>query len=95
MITEYPNALEVEDVEKLRGLNNDILNGADIPKERKDSRMRLLHNGSRRDDLKNYQPIAIISVIIFKPWNYADGDGKDKLMDGGMKCKAVSEEGCV
>ena len=32
VIAEYLKALEVEEVEKLRGLMNGILNGADIPK---------------------------------------------------------------
>ena len=41
---------------------NGILDGADIPKEWKESRMKLLHKGERRDELKNYRPIAIISV---------------------------------
>ena len=40
--------LEVEEVEKLRGLMNGILNGADIPKEWKESRVNLLHKGERR-----------------------------------------------
>ena len=31
VIAEYRNALEVEEVEKQRGLLNGILNGADIP----------------------------------------------------------------
>ena len=55
--------LEVEEVEKLRVLMNGILNGADIPKEWKERRDKLLHKGGRRDDLKNYRPIAILSVI--------------------------------
>ena len=46
-------------VEKLRGLMNGILNGADIPKE---SRVKLLHKGGRTDELKNYLPIAIINI---------------------------------
>ena len=54
---------EVEEVEKLIGLMNRILNGADIPKEWNESRVKLLHKGGRRDDLNNYRPIAIISVI--------------------------------
>ena len=33
VIAEYLKALEVEEVETLRGLMNGILNGADIPKE--------------------------------------------------------------
>ena len=62
VITEYLKALEVEEVEKLRGLMNGILNGADIPKEWKESRVKLLHKGGKTDELKNYRPIAIINV---------------------------------
>ena len=50
VIAEYLKALEVEEVEKLRVLMNGILNGADIPKE---SRVKLLHKGGRRGELKN------------------------------------------
>ena len=56
VIAEYLKALEVE---KLRGL----MNGADIPKEWKESRVELLHKGGRTDELKNYRPIAIINII--------------------------------
>ena len=59
VIAEYLKALEVE---KLRGLMNGILNGADIPKEWKESRVKLLHKGGRTDELKNYRPIAIINI---------------------------------
>ena len=62
VIAEYLKALEVEEVEKLRGLVNGILNGADIPKEWKESRVKLLHKGGRTDELKNYRPITIINV---------------------------------
>ena len=62
VITEYMKALEVEEVEKLRYLMNGILNGAYIPKEWKESIVKLLHKGGQRDELKNYRPIAIISV---------------------------------
>ena len=62
VIAEYLKALEVEEVEKLRGLMNGILNGADIPKEWKESRVKLLHKGGRTDELKNYRPIAIINI---------------------------------
>ena len=41
---------------------NGILNGADFPKEWKESREKLLHKGRRTDELKNYRPIAIINV---------------------------------
>ena len=59
VIAEYLKALEVE---KLRGLMNGILNGADILKEWKESRVKLLHEGGRTDELKNYRPIAIINI---------------------------------
>ena len=39
VIAEYLKALEVEEVKKLRGLMNGILNGADVPKEWKESRV--------------------------------------------------------
>ena len=45
VIAEYLKALELEEVEKLRGLMNGILNGADIPKEWKESRVKSLHMG--------------------------------------------------
>ena len=54
VIAEYMKALEVEEVEKLRGLMNGILNGADIPKEWEESRVKLLHKGGRTDEWKNY-----------------------------------------
>ena len=62
VIAEYPKALEVEEVEKLRSLMNGILNGADIPKEWKESRVKLLHKSGRTDELKTYRPIAIINI---------------------------------
>ena len=62
VIAEYTKALEVEEVNKLRGLMNGILNGADIPKEWKESRVNLLHKGGRTNELKNYRPIAIINI---------------------------------
>ena len=42
---------------------NGILNGAAILEEWKESKVKLLHNDGRREDLKNYRPISIISVI--------------------------------
>ena len=61
-IAESLKALEVEEVEKLRGLMNGILNGSDISKEWKESRVKLLHKGGRTDALKKYRPLAIINV---------------------------------
>ena len=40
-----------------------IFNEAGILKEMKEGRVKLLHNCGRRNELKNYRPIAIISVI--------------------------------
>ena len=77
VIAEYLKALEVE---KLRGLMNGILNGADIPKEWKESRMKLLHKGGRTDELKNYRPIAIINVTC-KLWMLMVREKIDKWTD--------------
>ena len=63
VIAEYLKALEVQEVEKLRGLINIILNGAYIPKQWKESGVQLLHKGGGRDELNNNRPIAIMSVI--------------------------------
>ena len=49
VIAVYLKALEIEEVYNLRGLVNGILTGADIPKERKESRVNLLHMGGRRN----------------------------------------------
>ena len=46
----------------IAGLMNGILNGADIPKEWKENRVKLLHKGGRTDEWKNYRPIAIINI---------------------------------
>ena len=62
VIAEYLKALEVKEVDKIRGLMNGILNGADVPKEWKDNRVKLLHKGRGTDELKNYRPIAIINI---------------------------------
>ena len=59
VVAEYLKALEVEEVEKLRGL----MNGADrYPEREKESRVKLLHKGGRTNELKNYRPIAIINI---------------------------------
>ena len=62
VIAVYLKALKVDGVEKLRGSKNRLLNGADIPKDWKESRVQLLHKGERTDELKNYRPIVIINV---------------------------------
>ena len=62
VIAEYPKELELEEVEKLRGLMNGILNGTDMLIEWKEGRVKLLHEGGRADELKNYRPIAIINL---------------------------------
>ena len=58
VIAEYLKALGVEEV----GLMNGILNGVDIPKEWKESRVKLPHKGGRMDELKNQPPIAIVNI---------------------------------
>ena len=63
VIAEYIKSLDVEDIDKLRGLMNSILNGRAIPKEWKESRVILQQKGGRSEELKNYRPITIISVI--------------------------------
>ena len=64
VIAEYMKALEVEEVEKLRGL----MNGADIPKEWTESKVKLLHKGGRTDEWKNYR----LQIM------YADGERKNR-----------------
>ena len=84
MIAEYLKALEVEEVEKLRGLMNEILNGADIPKEWKESRVKLLLTGGRTDELKNYRPLAIINVTCKVCMLMVKGRIYKWTEDGGM-----------
>ena len=50
VIAGYLKALEVVEEEKLIDLMNGILNGADMPKEWKESRVKLLHKGGRMDE---------------------------------------------
>ena len=45
VVAEYLKALEVEEVDTLIALMNGILNGADIPREWKESRVKLMHKG--------------------------------------------------
>ena len=54
VIAEYPKAYESRrSRETIRGLMNGILNGADIPKDWKENRVKLLYKGGRTDELKN------------------------------------------
>ena len=94
VIAEYLKALEVE---KLRGLINGILNGADIPKEWKESRVKLLHKVGRTDELKNYRPIAIINTTckLCMLMVRERIDNGQKIVECWVKFKAVSEEGGV
>ena len=62
VIAEYLRELEVEEEEKLGDLINGILNGANIPKEWKEQSEIIAQGCQRSDELKNYRPIAIISV---------------------------------
>ena len=41
---------------------NGILNGADVSKEWKESRAKLMHKSGIREEFKNYRPIALINV---------------------------------
>ena len=63
MIAEYVKALSETDREKLRIGLNDVVNGGSIPKEWKESRVVLIHKGGNHSDMKNYRPIAIISIV--------------------------------
>ena len=44
-------------------LLNDVFKGGCIPKEWKESRVVLVHKGGSKKELKNYRPVAIISVV--------------------------------
>ena len=44
-------------------LLNDVINGGNIPGQWKESRVALVYKGGDVSKLKNYRPIAIISVI--------------------------------
>ena len=63
MIVEYLKALGETDREKLRIGLNDVVNGGSIPKEWKESRVVLIHKGVNPSDLKNYRPIAVLSIV--------------------------------
>ena len=77
VIAEYPKALEVVEETKLRGLMNGILNGADIPKEWKESKVKLLHKGGRTDELKNDRPIDRDNKYNMQIM-YSDGERKNR-----------------
>ena len=62
VMAEYLKSHEVEEVEKIGGMMNGILNGADITKKWKEIRVKLMHKIGRTDELKNYRPIAIINI---------------------------------
>ena len=76
---------------------NGILNGADIPKEWKESRVKLLHKGGRTDELKNYRPIAILNITckLCMLMVRERIDKWQKIVECWVKFKAVSEEGGV
>ena len=99
MIAEYLKALELEEVDKLTNLMNRILNGAAIPNEWKERKVKLLHKGGSKDELKNYRPIAIISVIcklyMLMVRERIDQLTEDSLLLGEIQAKAASEEGNV
>ena len=83
MIAGYQKTLEVESVEKLRGLMNGILNGAGIPNEWKEGKVKLLHNSGRRGELYNFQPIAI-SVVCKLGMMMVEGEFKIIADDSGL-----------
>ena len=55
-IAEYIKALGDQDLNNLRRLLNDVLMGGCIPKERKESRVVLVHNGESKKELKITDP---------------------------------------
>ena len=63
LIAEYLKKLKDASREELRVLLNDVINGGDIPRQWKESRVSLVYKGGDVSGLKNYRPIAIISVI--------------------------------
>ena len=103
VIAEYLKALEVEEVEKQRGLMNGILNGADIPKEWKESRVKLLHKDGRTDELKNYRPIAIINVpcklcmlmVRERIYKWTEDSGMLDEIQGGVRRGRRTEDNLV
>ena len=90
VIAEYLKALEVE---KLRGFINVILNGADIPKQWKESGVKLLHKGERRDDLKNYRPIAI--SVVYKLCMLMVREGSKRHIGGAVTAVTKCCANCV
>ena len=58
---------------------NGILNGADIPKEWKESRVKLLHKGGRTDELKKLRTDRDNKYNM--QIMYADGERKNRQMD--------------
>ena len=52
--------LEERDVQNLRMLLNEVLNGGCIPNEWKESRDVWVHRGGSKKELENYRPVAII-----------------------------------
>ena len=63
VIAEYLKALNERGCEKLREVLNVIMNGGEIPKEWKESRVTLIHKGGSAHELKNYRPIAIVNIV--------------------------------
>ena len=54
MIAEYIKALGDRDLNNLTRLLNDVLMGGCIPKEWKESRVVLVHNGGGKKEIKNF-----------------------------------------
>ena len=68
---------------------NGILNGAGIPNEWKEGKVKLLHNSGRRGELNNFQPIAI-SVVYKLGMMMVEGEDKiiaaDNELLGEVQC---------
>ena len=84
MIAEYVKALSETDREKLRiGLND--VNAGSIPKEWKESRVILIHKGGNHSDMKNYRPIAIISIVRDRINDWVEETGMLGDVQGGFR----------
>ena len=63
VIAEHLMALDVRNKREVVKLMNEVLNGRDVPKEWKKSRVNLVYKGGCKKSVKSYGPIAIISNL--------------------------------
>ena len=63
LIAGYLKALKDGSKEELRMLLNGVIDGGDIPRQWKESRVVLVYKAGDISELKKYRPIAIINVI--------------------------------